>query len=115
MMRPLFMPKGDLEKLVDNCRHLVNRKGSSVFLSVYEESRCRIHTKFFRSPFHRRSHIIEKLLVRQASLKGLLCKTGKFCDLQQSFFAIWGCCPLLLLFEKNINHRKIAFFRCATR
>src|SRR5690606_18343876 len=86
-----------------------------VFLSVNEESRRCTHAKILRSTLHRSSHIIEKLLVRQASLEGLLCKTGKFCNLQESRFAVLGGRPLLLLLEENVDHREVPVFRCAAR
>src|SRR5690606_12876779 len=72
----------NLEKGIDNRRHLLNRHRSRILLSVDEERRRGGYAQLRAFCTHG-PYIIEKLLVRQARLKALLCKTGKFGNIKQ--------------------------------
>src|SRR5690606_34904032 len=60
-----------LQQWIDNRRHLFNRHRSWIFLPVYEESRRCGNAKVGAMSTHP-SYFIEKRLVRQACLEGLL-------------------------------------------
>ena len=60
------------EHAVDDRRHFRNRQGPFVGVPVDEEGRGGVHLELVRPPFLHRSHIVQKLLVRQAGLEGLL-------------------------------------------
>ena len=60
------------EHAVDDRRQFRNRQGPFVGIPVDEEGWGRVHLELFRAPFLHRSHIVQKLLVRQAGLEGLL-------------------------------------------
>ena len=74
-----------------------------------------MHPKFVRGLGSDSIHIVQKLLVRQASFEGLLCKTRQTGDLKQGFASVGGCRPGPLLLEQDIDHRKELWFRRATR
>ncbi len=61
-----------LEQAVDDGRHLGNLQSPRILVSVDEEGRRRVDAEIVRSPGAHRPDIIEKLLVRQAGLEGLL-------------------------------------------
>ena len=60
------------EHAVDDRRHFLNRQCPLVGIAVDEEGWRGIHLEFIRTAFLHCSHIVQKFLVRQAGLKGLL-------------------------------------------
>ena len=60
------------EHAVDDRRHFRNRQGPFVGIPVDEKGRGGVHLELFLALLSHRSHIVQKLLVRQAGLEGLL-------------------------------------------
>ena len=92
---------------VDDGRHFLNTHTPGVALAVDEECGRGIHAEILAARLPHLQHIIEKLLVRQAGLEALLCKTGEFRQLQECIAAVLRSRPLLLLLEQHGNHREI--------
>ena len=61
-----------LQMALDDGRHLVNRQRPRIFVAVDEESRRGIHPEIFLPARTHGPDIIQKLLVGQAGLEGLL-------------------------------------------